>query len=77
MSLETGLTFSSTVNVSSAQQGGLMRVSPTDPDASYLIRKLEGGPGISGDQMPPGGPFIPAAEIQRIRDWISDGAPNN
>jgi len=55
----------------------LQRVSPNNPDASYLIRKLEGGPGISGSRMPPGGPFIPAANIQRIRDWITDGAPNN
>lgn len=65
------------VNQPSLQQGALDRVEPGDPDASYLIRKLEGGPGITGGRMPQGGPFLDQATVDTIRQWISDGAPNN
>ena len=77
MSLEAGNTWSAIVNVTSTEQGSLNRVTPGDPNASYLIRKLEGGPGISGQQMPRGGPFLSAAQIQRVRDWVTAGALNN
>jgi hypothetical protein len=65
------------VNVPSLQQGGLDRVEPGDPDNSYLVRKLEGGPDISGSRMPQGGPFLDQATMDMIRQWIADGAPNN
>ena len=55
----------------------LDRVEPGDPDNSYLIRKLEGGPNIGGSRMPQGGPFLDQATVDMIRQWISDGAPNN
>jgi hypothetical protein len=69
--------YAALVNVTSIQQSGLLRVEPGNPDDSYLIRKLEGGPGITGGQMPQGGPFLDQATIDTIRQWISDGAPNN
>ena len=50
---------------------------PGDASNSYLIRKLEGGPNIGGNPMPDGRPALPAATIQKIRDWITAGAPNN
>lgn len=65
------------VNVASIQQPALDRVEPGDPDNSYLIRKLEGGPNISASRMPQGGPFLNQATIDMIRQWISEGAPNN
>jgi CHRD domain/Bacterial Ig domain len=68
--------YAALVNVPSLEVS-LDRVEPGNPDASYLIRKLEGGPGISGDRMPQGGPFLNQATIDMIRQWISDGAPNN
>jgi PKD repeat protein len=77
MDLRAGKTFASIVGVSSSEQPSLKRVKPGDPDASYLLRKLNGGPGISGSRMPQGGPFLVPAQIQRIRDWILAGAPNN
>ena len=77
MDLRAGQTFASIVNVNSSQQPSLKRVKPGDPDNSYLIRKLNGGPGISGDRMPQGGPFLTPSELQRIRDWILAGAQNN
>ncbi len=64
------------VNVASLQVM-LDRVEPGNPDDSYLIRKLEGAPGIAGSRMPQGGPFLDAATVNLIRQWISEGAENN
>ncbi|WP_111640508.1 hypothetical protein [Marinimicrobium alkaliphilum] len=52
----------------------LMRVDPGNPDDSYLVRKLEGGPDIVGDRMPQGGASLSSAQIALIRDWIANGA---
>jgi mono/diheme cytochrome c family protein len=65
------------VSVASSQQPALNLVEPGNPDDSYLIRKLEGGPNISGGQMPQGGPFLDQATIDVIRQWITEGAQNN
>lgn len=58
----------------------LLRVKPGAPEDSYIIRKLEGTQlqvGGQGTQMPlDGGPLDPA-DIARIRNWISAGAPDN
>jgi hypothetical protein len=54
------------------------RVIPNDPDNSYLVHKLEGGPNIVGERMPRGaGPFLTEGQMIVIRQWIKDGAPNN
>jgi hypothetical protein len=53
-------------------------VIPGDPDNSYLVRKLEGGPNITGVRMPfAGGPYLTQGQMLVIRRWIADGAPNN
>ncbi len=70
----TANSFAALVNVPSLQVA-LDRVEPGDPDNSYLIQKLEGGPGIT--RMPQGGPFLDQATINMVRQWISDDAPNN
>jgi hypothetical protein len=62
------------VNVPSSQQPGLLRVRPGNPTDSYLVRKLEGGPGISGARMPKSRAPLPDAQIALIRQWISQGA---
>jgi hypothetical protein len=54
-----------------------MRVKASDPDNSYLVRKIQGGPGIVGGQMPLGGPYLPQATIDTIRQWIANGAMNS
>jgi hypothetical protein len=54
-------------------QANVMLVAPNDPDASYLIRKLENTAGITGGRMPPGA-AMPQADIDVIRQWITDGA---
>ena len=55
-------------------QSAVMLVAPNDPDASYLIRKLENAAGITGSRMPIGGAALPQTDINQIRQWISDGA---
>jgi mono/diheme cytochrome c family protein len=69
--------FAALVNVASQQQPTVLRVSPSSPDASYLVRKLEGTPGITGSRMPLGGPFLDQATLDQVRSWIATGAPNN
>jgi CHRD domain/Bacterial Ig domain len=69
--------FAALVSVESRQQPGVLRVSPNNPDASYLVRKLEGAPGITGSRMPLGGPFLDQATLDQVRSWITAGALNN
>jgi hypothetical protein len=69
--------FAALVNIASRQQPTVMRVAPNTPDASYLVRKIEGAAGIAGSRMPLGGPFLDQATIDQVRAWISAGAQNN
>jgi hypothetical protein len=55
-------------------QSAVMLVAPTDPDASYLIRKLENTAGITGSRMPLNAAALPQSDIDQIRDWILAGA---
>jgi hypothetical protein len=66
------------VDVPSTGKPSAIRVVPGNPDASYLIQKLEGAPGIVGERMPQtGGPFLTRGQIAIIRRWIELGAANN
>ncbi len=60
-----------------SQEQNIFRVEPGNPDRSYLIRKLEGGPGISGAQMPLNRPPLSQLTINAIRVWIAQGAMRN
>ncbi len=55
----------------------MLRVKPGDPANSYLVQKLEGAAGITGERMPLGGPFLDQATIDKVKSWIASGAPNN
>jgi uncharacterized protein (TIGR03118 family) len=77
MDLRAGASFASIVSVPSIEQATLQRVKPGDPDNSYLIHKVEGTAGITGAQMPLGGPFLDQPTIATIRSWITAGAQNN
>jgi len=68
--------FNALVNVASIQVGSLNRVTPGDPDNSYLVQKLEGTAAMGG-RMPQGGPFLDQATIDMVRQWITDDALNN
>lgn len=78
LDLGAGVSYASLVNVSSREKPGLMRVTPGDPENSYLIHKLEGRSGIVGRQMPfSGPPFLTNGQILVIKRWIEQGAKND
>lgn len=65
------------VNVSSIQRPGTPRVVPGNPDASYLVQKIEGTQTV-GLRMPRNGPpYLTQGQILIIRRWIEIGAPRN
>jgi uncharacterized protein involved in high-affinity Fe2+ transport len=66
--------FAQLVDVPSDDDPMIFRVAPGDPDNSYLVQKIE-GTAAQGQQMPPGGAApLSQAEIDAIRQWITDGA---
>jgi hypothetical protein len=71
--LDEANSYALLVGVSSAEVPALQRVRPGDPDNSYLIQKLEGSATV-GEQMPLGMTPLPQADIDVIRQWITDGA---
>ena len=72
--LDAGNTYVMLVGVPSVEVPGVLRVAPGNPGASYLVQKLEGNAAV-GARMPLGGPFLDAATIAVVRQWITDGAP--
>lgn len=74
--LDEGASYALLVNASSVEVPALRRVQPGNPDASYLIQKLEGRAAV-GSRMPLNAPALPQATIDVIRQWIADGAPNS
>jgi hypothetical protein len=73
--LDPAHSYADLVGMPSTEVPTLDRVKPTDPDNSYIIRKLMGGPGIEGVQMPYGETPLPQSTIDVIRQWITNGAP--
>jgi len=78
--LEPQSVYDELVNVSplstGARRAGLLRVKPGDPDASFLVRKLEDELDQGqGSVMPLTGPRLEDDKIERIRAWIASGAP--
>ncbi len=71
--LESGMSHAMLVNVPSVEVPSLLRVEPGNPDDSYLIQKLEGTAAVGGRMPLVGGP-LPQADIDVIRQWITDGA---
>jgi hypothetical protein len=71
----TAASYAALVGVTSIEVPALQRVTARNANDSYLIRKLEGTPGIVGNRMPlgAGGP-LPQTTIDSIRLWITNGA---
>jgi hypothetical protein len=70
--------YAALVGVSSGQRSDVMRVSPGDPNGSYLVHKLEGHSQMTGMRMPrTGGPYLTEGQMMIIRRWIERGAPND
>jgi hypothetical protein len=76
--LVAGRSYANLVGVvpqnAAAAAAGLLRVTPNDPDKSFLVIKVAGPPPLEGLQMPLGKMPLSAAQMQLIRDWISAGA---
>ena len=62
------------VGVASVEVPSLQRVAAGNPNGSYLVHKLEGGPNIVGSRMPLVGPPLPQTTVDSIRAWITAGA---
>jgi len=78
-----GPTWSHLVNVPTYTAGAGVRVVPGDPEHSFLYRKLTDQLGPNdGLPMPHSGLAtgwneLPADEIEMVRCWILEGAPND
>ncbi len=80
LALPPAKAYASLVNVKSTEAPALIRVTPGQPDKSYLIAKLEGTQikaGGKGARMPFAGAPLPADKIKLFRDWIAAGAAKN
>ena len=77
MSVECSQAYGDIVDVASVEQPSLDRIEPGDPEASYLYLKVTGDPSISGAQMPLTGQPLSQSQIDDLRSWIEDGAPDN
>lgn len=87
LNLLAGAAYAGLVNVQAVQDTAapiLDRIEPGDPEASFLIHKIQGthtAAGGRGGRMPAGCPGSRACltpeEIQLIRQWVVEGALNN
>jgi hypothetical protein len=76
LQLDAAHSYNLLVGVPSAENPSLLRVNPGNPNASYMVLKIEGASGIVGGQMPLGETPLPQTTINAIRQWITNGAPN-
>lgn len=73
--LDAGNSYALLVNVASNEVPGTLRVNPGNPNASYLVQKIEGTAAV-GVRMPANGPpYLPQDRIDLVRRWITAGAP--
>jgi methionine-rich copper-binding protein CopC len=74
--LDEGNSYALLVNVASNEVPSLLRVNPGNPDASYLVQKIQGNAAV-GSRMPLGGPALSQTQIDLVRGWIAAGAPSS
>jgi hypothetical protein len=74
LDLSPNVSYDNLISVGANGYPGSVRVAPFDAANSVLYNKIA-NTGMSGQQMPPGGPMLSASEITLIEDWINDGAP--
>lgn len=83
LNMDIGAAYGNLVNVAASNANAEMdRITPDDPQASFLFKKtnctnLNSMPGNPyGLRMPRSGPpYLSAADQARILDWIRQGAP--
>ncbi len=78
LDLSPAVAYAALVDVASRECSTNRLVDPGDPETSYFLTKLRGnGPCMTGTRMPRGAPAFTPAQLQLVRDWITNGAPNN
>jgi hypothetical protein len=78
LSLAAGSAYRALVNApASGCTTSKVRVSPGSVANSYLINKLTGVGMCGGNMMPANGAPLTSAQLDTIRGWICQGAPNN
>ncbi len=80
MSLGAGQAFSSAVNVAARELPSMNRVTPNQPDNSYLVHKVQGthlDVRGTGSRMPLDRSPLSQSDIDLIRAWIQAGAQLN
>ncbi|MFC1746371.1 hypothetical protein ACFL35_20430 [Candidatus Riflebacteria bacterium] len=75
LNLSTASAYQSLVNVDSYQNPDKKRVKAGEPEKSYLIEKLTGS-GLIGERMPKGSSTLSEEQLNKIKDWILQGALN-
>lgn len=74
LDLSAAVAAANLINVPASQDPKRSRVTPGQPDASYLLCKVDPACSpIVGGRMPPGVPLTPQ-EIALLRAWITQGA---
>jgi hypothetical protein len=77
MALTTDVAYANLVDSESEQLPTMMRVAPSDTEASYLLHKVLGTAGDVGGKstrMPLNRTLLTQSEIDLISLWISNGA---
>jgi hypothetical protein len=80
MVLAAGQAYDNMVGVAALELPAMQRIRAGQPDASYVIHKLQNTHktvGGSGDRMPLGSAPLSQAQIDLIRTWVANGAPRN
>lgn len=76
LDLSAGNAHAAIFNVASAQEPALFLADAGDPDASYLVDKIEGTQTFGG-RMPLGGAPLATTSTALVRKWIEAGALND
>jgi hypothetical protein len=78
LNLLSAASYNALVSANSVAKPGEVLVIPGSPDASYLVKKLEGDGSIVGKRMPRNGPpYLTSGQVLVIRRWIQAGAKND
>jgi len=67
--LDAANSYTLLVNAASSEVPGTLRVNPGNPDASYIVQKLEGNQAV-GARMPFGGPYLSQTQIDLVRGTL-------
>jgi hypothetical protein len=76
LNLTHDVAYANLVSAASTRKSGATLVVPGNPDASYIVHKIE-GTSDTGARMPLGGPYLTDGQIIILKRWIAEGAPRN